>query len=246
MSADNKSPLQQFEITPLIELPSVGGYDISFTNSSLFMILTVAAIILFIGGGIRKHAMVPGRWQSMVEMTYEFIANMVSDNVGREGRRYFPFIFTLFLFVLFGNLWGMMPYSFTITSHVIVTFALAAFIFVGVTVIALVKHGTKFFGFFLPDGTPGLLIPLIYPIEVMSYLARPISLSVRLAANMIVGHTLLKVIAGFVVMMGVIWGTIPFVFLIGLTGFEFFIAFLHAYIFTILTCIYLNDALHLH
>lgn len=246
MSAEKHSPLAQFEITPLIKLPPLFGYDISFSNSSLFMVLAVLGVVLFLSLSMRGRALVPGRWQSVAELSYQFIANLVRDNVGHEGKQYFPLIFSLFLFILFSNLLGMMPYSFTVTSHIIVTFAMAAFIFVGVTIIALVKHGFKFFGFFLPHGTPWVMAPLMIVIELFAYLARPVSLSVRLAANMMAGHTMLKVIAGFVILMGVKFFWLPLTFLIVLTGFEIFVAVLQAYIFTILTCVYLNDAIHLH
>lgn len=238
------SPLQQFEIHPLKEL-YLAGYDISFTNASAFMVLAVVAIVYFLAGGIRGRALVPTRWQSMVELSYLFISDLVKESVGEEGRRYFPLIFTLFMFVLFCNLLGMIPYSFTVTSHIIVTFALASLVFVGVTLLAFIKHGFHFFSFFLPAGTPWWIAPLLVVIEFFAYLSRPISLSVRLAANMMAGHTMLKVIAGFVAMMGVA-GVAPVLVLIGLTGFEIFVAILQAYIFTILTCVYLNDAIHLH
>jgi len=165
--------------------------------------------------------------------------------VGNEGRKYFPFVFTLFMFVLFGNLLGMTPYSFTFTSHIAVTFALAIVIFIGVTILGFAKHGIHFFSFFLPPGTPLPMWPLLIPIEVISYLSRPISLSVRLFANMLAGHTLLKVIAGFIAVLGV-FGVVPLAFVVVLTGLEILIAFLQAYVFTILTCLYINDALHLH
>lgn len=240
------SPLSQFEIHPLIDLPRLAGFDISFTNSSAYMVLTVLAALTFMSGGIRSRSLVPSRWQSMAELVYEFVANMIRENVGSEGRKYFPAIFTLFLFVLFGNLWGMIPGSFTITSHFIVTFALAIVMFIGVTVLGVVRHGVKFAGFFLPTGTPLFLAPLMIPIEILSYLSRPISLSMRLGANMMIGHMLMKVVAGFVLMGGLALGWLPFGFLVIFTGFEIFIALLHAYIFTVLTCVYLNDALHLH
>lgn len=252
MSAGH-SPLAQFEIKPLIQLPQVAGYDISFTNSSLFMVAAVAAVAMFFSYGMRKRALVPSRWQSLAEMMYEFVAKMLHDNVGHEGRKYFGFIFTTFVFVLTCNLLGMIPYSFTVTSHIAVTFAMAAFIFVGVTLVAIVKHGAKFFGFFLPAGVPLVMAPLMYVIELFAYLARPVSLSVRLAANMMAGHTMLKVIAGFVITLGAaeavalnVTSLAPMIFLTALTGFEVFVALLQAYIFTVLTCIYLNDALHLH
>ncbi|MGB0670739.1 MAG: F0F1 ATP synthase subunit A [Rhodospirillales bacterium] len=243
--AEGHSPLHQFEIKRLVPI-EFGSFDASFTNSSLFMVLTVATIVLFLSMGMRRQALVPGRWQSMAELSYQFIANLVRDTVGNQGRPYFPFIFTLFFFVLIGNIWGMIPYSFTFTSHIIVTFVMAFFVFVMVTVIALAKHGMHFFSFFMPPGAPIYMAPLLVPIEIISYLSRPISLSVRLFANMLAGHTLLKVFAGFVISLGIIGGWLPLIFVVALTGLEFVIAFLQAFVFTILTCLYLNDALHLH
>ena len=238
------SPLEQFTIKPLAPI-EIGGYDVSFTNSSLFMVLTIILATVFLAGGMRRRAMVPGRWQSMAELSYEFIANMVRDNVGSEGRRFFPFVFTLFMFILFGNMLGMLPYGFTFTSHIIVTFTLAMVVFVGVTVLGFVKHGIGFLKFFAPSGVPIFIMPLLIPIEIISYLSRPISLSVRLFANMLAGHTLLKVFGGFVIALGVA-GVVPFAFLVALMGLELLIAFLQAYVFAILTCLYINDALHLH
>jgi F-type H+-transporting ATPase subunit a len=245
-AAPHHSPLAQFVVTKIIDL-RLGHYDISFTNASAYMLASVILIALFLALGMRRSALVPGRLQSLVEMSYQFIANLIEDNIGDEGMQYFPLIFSLFMFVLFCNLLGMTPYSFTVTSHIIVTFALAAFIFVGVTLLAIIKHGPMaFLGSFLPAGTPLWMAPMMYFIELFSYLARPISLSVRLAANMMAGHTMLKVIAGFVVMLGFLGGWAPFAMLIVLCGFEIFVAVLQAYIFTVLTCVYLNQALHLH
>ncbi len=243
--AEGQSPLAQFEIKTLVPI-EMFGVDASFTNSSLFMVLTVITVSLFLLGGMRRSAIIPGRWQSMAELSYVFIANMVKDNVGSEGRPYFPFIFTIFMFILVGNFWGMMPYSFTFTSHIAVTFAMAFFVFIGVTVIAIAKHKLKFLTFFMPPGVPMVMAPLLVPIEIISYISRPISLSVRLFANMLAGHTLLKVFAGFIISLGVAAGWLPFVFVVALTGLEFVIAFLQAFVFAILTCLYLNDALHLH
>jgi F-type H+-transporting ATPase subunit a len=243
--AEGQSPLAQFEIKTLVDI-NVAGVDASFTNSSLFMVLTVLTVTLFLVGGMRRSALVPGRWQSMAELSYVFIANMLKDTVGNEGRPYFPFIFTIFMFVLVGNMWGMMPYSFTFTSHIAVTFAMAFFIFVGVTLIAIAKHKLHFLTFFMPPGVPMYMAPLLIPIEIISYLSRPISLSVRLFANMLAGHTLLKVFAGFIISLGIAAGWLPFLFVVALTGLEFVIAFLQAFVFAILTCLYLNDALHLH
>ena len=238
------SPLEQFVINRIAEF-EVGGLDLSFTNSSAFMVLAViigSGILIL---GMRRGALVPGRMQSIAELSYEFIAGLIRDTVGSEGRRYFPIIFTLFMFILVGNLLGMVPYSFTFTSHIIVTFALAAVVFIGVTILAVVKHGMHFFSFFVPPGAPLYMWPLLIPIEVISYLSRPISLSVRLFANMLAGHTLIKVIAGFIAVLGV-FGILPFALVVALTGLEILIAFLQAYVFAILTCLYINDALHLH
>ena len=238
------SPLEQFVIKPIVPI-SLGGADVSFTNSSLFMVITLGLVSAFMILGMRRSAIVPGRWQCAAELAYEFVAGLLRDTVGQEGRKYFPFVFTLFMFILCGNLLGMVPYSFTFTSHIIVTFALAFVIFIGVTVLGFAKHGMHFFSFFVPPGTPLPMYPLLIPIEVISYLSRPISLSVRLFANMLAGHTLLKVIAGFVAALG-FFGVLPLAFVVALTGLEILIAFLQAYVFTILTCLYINDALHLH
>jgi F-type H+-transporting ATPase subunit a len=238
------SPLEQFEIHRFLPI-DIGGVDLSFTNSSFFIFLGVALVTAFLVLGMRRGAMVPGRWQCAAEVSYEFIAGLIKDTVGPEGRRFFPFIFTIFMFVLICNLMGMVPYSFTVTSHIIVTFALAAVVFIGVTILGFVKHGMHFFSFFVPPGSPIFMWPLLIPIEVISYLSRPISLSVRLFANMLAGHTLLKVIAGFVAVLGV-FGVLPLALVVALTGLEILIAFLQAYVFAILTCLYINDALHLH
>ncbi len=242
--AEAHNPLEQFHIKPLITI-HIGGIDASFTNSAAFMVVAVICISALMILSVRSRALVPGRWQLLAEMSYTFIAKMLTDTVGKEGRPYFPFIFSVFMFVLFGNMLGMLPYSFTYTSHLAVTFALAAFIFVAVTLIAIAKHGMKFFSFFLPHGVPIAMAPLLIPIEIISYLSRPVSLSVRLFANMMAGHTLLKVVAGFVIPLG-IFGAVPVVGLVAVTALELLIAFLQAYIFTILTCIYINDAVHLH
>ena len=238
-----QSPLQQFEIKPLIEL-KLSGVDISYTNSALFMSITLVLIVGFLLMGTRKRSAVPGRLQVMVELSYEFIAGLIRATIGADGRKYFPFVFSVFMFVLFGNLLGMTPYSFTFTSH-IVTFALAFSIFIGVTILGFVKHGLHFFSFFLPPGTPWVMAPLLIPIEVISYLSRPISLSVRLFANMLAGHTLLKVIASFIGVLGV-YGVLPLALVTMLTGLEILIAFLQAYVFAILTRLYINDAIKLH
>lgn len=238
------SPLEQFQIKTIIPI-HLGGIDASFTNSALFMTIGVAVATLFLTLSMRGRAIVPGRWQSMAELCYEFVANMIRSNVGAEGRRYFPFIFSLFMFILFGNMLGMIPYSFTYTSHLVVTLGMAMVVFIGTTIIGFVKHGFHFFSFFLPHGTPWYIAPLLIPIEVLSYFTRPVSLSLRLFANMTAGHTMLKVFASFVVTMGLL-GVVPLLAAVALTGLEFLIAFLQAYVFTVLTCIYLNDALHMH
>jgi F-type H+-transporting ATPase subunit a len=240
------SPLEQFEIKSLFATGDHGEIGaLTFTNSSLTMVAALVLVSAFLILGMRRGALVPGRMQSLAEMSYEFIAGLISDTVGSEGRRYFPLVFTLFMFILFGNLLGMLPYSFTFTSHIIVTFALALLVFIGVTILAIAKHGLHFFAFFVPPGAPIVMWPLLIPIEVISYLSRPISLSVRLFANMLAGHTLLKVIAGFIGLLGV-FGILPFALVVALTGLEILIAFLQAYVFAILTCLYINDALHLH
>jgi len=245
LATEGHSPLAQFEIKTLIPL-KLSDFDVSYTNSALFMSLTLIFVILFLVLGVRRRAIVPGRWQSMAEISYEFVANLLRDTVGNEGRKYFPFVFTLFMFILFGNMLGMIPYSFTFTSHIIVTFAMALIVFIGVTILGFLKHGFHFFSFFVPPGVSIVLWPLMIPIEIISYLSRPISLAVRLFANLTAGHTMLKVFAGFVVSLGVVGGVLPFAFVVALTGLELLIAFLQAYVFTILTCFYINDAIHLH
>jgi F-type H+-transporting ATPase subunit a len=218
----------------------------------MFMLLAVLVSVIYLTFAMRRREMVPGRLQASAEMLYEFISEMVRSNVGNEGRPYFPFIFTLFVFLLFGNMLGLIPYSYTFTSQIVVTFVMAAFVFVGVTLVALIKHGTHFFSFFIPPGAPKALVPFLIIIEVISYFVRPVSLSVRLFANMLAGHTMLKVFAGLAVMITGAGGVamagsvLPFLALIGLTGLEVLVAGLQAYVFTILTCMYLNDALHLH
>ncbi len=237
-------PLEQFEVKPLVPI-RLGELDLSFTNSSAYMVVAAAIATLFLVASMSGRALVPTRWQSLAEIFYEVIANMLRDNVGSAGRPYFPFIFTLFVFVLFCNVVGMVPGSFTVTSHIIVTFGLAAVVFIGVTIIGIWRHGFKFLSLFFPHGAPWWTAFILIPVELVSYLSRPVSLSVRLFANMTVGHVLLKVIAGFIALMGV-FGIVPFAFLIPLTALEIGIAVLQAYIFTILSCVYLHDALHLH
>ena len=235
-------PMHQFEIVRHIPI-KFGGIDASFTNSSLWMVISVAVISIILLSGSRK--LVPGRLQSVGELGYEFIANMVRDTMGNEGRKFFPFIFTLFMFVLATNMLGLVPYSFTVTSHIIVTLALAMTVFIGATIIGFYKHGLGYLKLFAPDGVPVVMLPLLIVIEVISYLSRPISLSVRLFANMMAGHTMLKVFGAFVVALG--WmGVVPLAVMIAFTGLEVLIAFLQAFVFSILSCMYINDALHPH
>jgi F-type H+-transporting ATPase subunit a len=237
--------MHQFEIERIVPL-EIFGYDVSFTNASLFMVVAVALVTGFLLFAMRARALVPGRVQSIAEVLYEYIASMVRENVGQEGMRFFPWVFTIFVFILALNLLGMIPYSFTVTSHIIVTFALAAMVWITVTVVGFARHGIGFLKLFVPAGVPWWLMPIIIPIELISYLIRPISHSVRLFANMMAGHTMLKVFAGFVVGLGALGGWAPMAFLVAFTGLEFVVAFLQALIFTVLTCIYLNDALHMH
>jgi len=237
--------MEQFEIKRIIPL-ELFGWDISFTNASLFMVIAVVLIPLFYLFAMNRRALVPGRLQSIAELSYEFIANMIRDIVGEGGMKYFPWIFTIFMFILVLNLLGLLPYSFTVTSHIIVTFALAAMVWLIITGIGFVNHGPGFLKLFVPSGVPWWLLPIIIVIEVISYLIRPISHSVRLFANMMAGHAMLKVFAGFVVGLGIFGGWAPLVFLVGFTGLELVVAFLQAFIFTVLTCIYLNDAVNMH
>jgi len=240
------NPMHQFEVYRLGPEINLGPANLSFTNASLFMAISAATILFFLFFGTKKKSLVPSKIQLVTEMTYSFIAKMINDTAGSAAKPFFPFIFTLFMFVLFCNMVGMLPYSFTVTSHIIVTFALAAIVFIGVTIIGFIKHGIKYLELFVPKGVPFVLLPLIVIIEIISYLSRPLSLSVRLFANMMAGHTMLKVFGGFVISLGLIGGWLPLGFSVALTGLEILIAFLQAYVFAILTCIYLNDALNLH
>ena len=240
------NPMNQFEVYSIGPKIQIGSFDLSFTNSSLFMVLTVTVISLFFIAATQKKSLVPNKMQLIAEMAFEFVSKMISETAGKDARPYFPFILSLFLFVLVANLLGMLPYSFTVTSHIIVTFALAFFIFIGVTIVGFAKHGISYLKLFVPSGVPIFLLPLIIVIEVISYLSRPVSLSVRLFANMMAGHTMLKVFGGFVVSLGILGGWLPLGFAVALTGLELLVAFIQAYVFAILTCIYLNDALNLH
>lgn len=239
-----QNPLQQFLIKEIFPI-EVAGYNISFTNSSLFMVLATGLVMWFQFWSLRGQTIIPGRLQSFYEISFDFISNISKENAGEESKKYFPFIFSLFMFVLFGNLLGMVPYGFTFTSHIVVTFALAGMVFVLVTVVGFARHGLKFFSLLCPKGVPVAVAPLVILIELISYLMRPITLALRLFVNMMAGHMILKLFAAFTVMMG-LWGVFPLAVVVGVTAFEFFIAGLQAYVFTILTCVYLNDALHLH
>jgi F-type H+-transporting ATPase subunit a len=246
VAAEAHSPLAQFEIVPLGGPIRIGGLDVSFTNSALWMVIAVAGITAFMLLGTRKQAIVPGRWQSLCEGMYDFVSNLLKENVGNEGRKYFPFVFSLFMFILFCNLFGLLPGAFTVTSHIVVTAAMALFVFFMVTLIGIARHGLHFFSYFVPKGAPLPLVPVMVPIEVLSYFIRPLSLSVRLFANMVAGHVMLTVVGGFVFALGVWAGWVPLAFVTVLFGLELLIACLQAYVFTILTCIYLHDAIHLH
>jgi F-type H+-transporting ATPase subunit a len=237
--------MEQFQIKRIFPIDFF-GLDASFTNASLFMVIAVALISGFLILAMGRRALVPGRIQSIAELSYEYIANMVRENLGEEGMKYFPWVFTIFMFILTLNLLGMIPHSFTVTSHIIVTFAFAAMVWIVVTLIGFWRHGVGFLRLFVPAGVPWWLLPIIVPIELISYFIRPISHSVRLFANMMAGHTMLKVFAGFVVGLGVLGGWAPFAFVVAFTGLEVVVACLQALIFTVLTCIYLNDALHMH
>jgi len=241
--------LSQFELSPVLGMV---GQAVGFSQANLFMVIAVLLTMGLLAFGMRQRAIVPGRLQSLAETSYEFVHELVTGQVGDEGKRFFPFVFALFMFVLFGNLLGMLPYAFTFTSHIAVTFALAMIVFVLITVVAISIHGMHFFSYFFPEGAPKILAPLIIPIEVISYFSRPVSLSVRLFANMVAGHVMLKVFATFVVLMGsagavgIFGAAAPLAVNVALVGFEFLVAFLQAYVFAILTSIYLHDAVHLH
>ena len=240
------NPMHQFNVYRIGPEIKIDQIDISFTNASLFMIFSCISILLIFNLGSSKRNVIPNKIQLLTELSYTFISKMISDTTGSKGKPYFGFVFSLFMFVLFCNMLGMLPYAFTVTSHIIVTFVLAAFIFIGVTVIGFTKHGFGYLKLFIPSGVPIVLLPLIVVIEIISYLSRPISLSVRLFANMMAGHTMMKVFGGFVVSLGIVGGWLPLSFSVALTGLEILVAFLQAYVFAILTCIYLNDALNLH
>jgi F-type H+-transporting ATPase subunit a len=241
-------PIHQFDIHRIVPI-NFGGWDLSFTNSSAFMVLAVLLTAGFFMVAMRARSLVPTRLQSVAEVTYEFVANMLRDSVGKEGKRFFPFVFALFIFIFVCNMLGMIPGAFTVTSHIVVTAALAALVFLTVLVVGFAKNGLHFFKLFVPEGVPVLILPLVVAIEVISFLSRPISHSVRLFANMLAGHITLKVFGGFVVMLlgagsFAALAPLPLLMAIALTALEVLVAFLQAYVFTMLTCMYLNDALH--
>jgi F-type H+-transporting ATPase subunit a len=241
------NPMHQFTIKKLIDL-ELFGVDISITNSAVFMFLTTIVIMTFLYMGVRGNLTLraPGKLESLSEIAFNFVGNIIDENCGSEARRYLPFVMSLFMLIAVGNLVGMIPFAFTFTSHIIVTFAMAAMVFVAVTIIGFWRHGFRYLKLFLPDGAPVFLAPVFIPIELISYLSRPISLSVRLFANIMAGHIILKIFAGFVISLGVAGGFVPLGMTVLLTFFEVFVALVQAYIFSILTCVYLNDALHLH
>jgi F-type H+-transporting ATPase subunit a len=249
VAADKVDPIHQFQIHPIIPL-HIGGYDVSFTNSALFMVVTVVLASAFLYMTTASRSLVPGRLQSVSEMAYEFVGNMLRDAAGKQGMRFFPLVFSLFMFVLVANLIGLIPYFFTVTSHIIVTFTLAALVIGTVIVYGFAKHGFGFLKLFVPHGVPVYLLPLVVAIEVISFVSRPVSLSVRLFANMLAGHITLKVFSGFVVSLsalgavGVAGSILPLAMAVALTALELLVAFLQAYVFAVLTCMYLNDALH--
>jgi F-type H+-transporting ATPase subunit a len=248
MAAD---PIHQFQITKLFTLGHIGGQEIAFTNSSAYMFGAVAIISLLMIGGSAGRQLVPGRIQSMAELSYEFVASTIRSTAGAEGMKFFPLIFSLFMFICVSNLIGIIPFTFTISTHLIVTAMLALVVFFTVLIYGFYKNGLKFFKIFVPSGIPIYILPLVMFIEILTFFLRPVSHSVRLFANMLAGHIALKVFAGFVAMLGVslgaigwVGGVLPLGLTVGLTALELLVAFLQAYVFAILTCIYLNDAIH--
>jgi F-type H+-transporting ATPase subunit a len=243
-------PIHQFHISKLVTIGQVGNAEIAFTNSAFYMVLAVAFITAFMVGATARGALVPGRLQSLAELSYEFVASTLRNTAGTEGMKFFPLVFSLFMFILILNLIGMIPYGFTVTSHIVITASLALLVFFTVIIYGLWRHGLRFFKLFVPSGIPIYILPLVTLIEVMSFLSRPISHSVRLFANMLAGHITLKVFAGFVTLLGAFgiagWlgAILPLALTVALTALEFLVAFLQAYVFAILTCIYLNDAIH--
>ncbi len=247
----NIDPIHQFNIENLFKIGQIGDQAIYFTNSSAFMLLAVALISALMIGGVAGRQLVPGRFQSMAEITYEFVASTVRSTAGTEGMKFFPLVFSVFMFICVSNLIGVIPYAFTLSSHIIVTAALALLVFFTVLIYGLYKNGLKFFKIFVPSGIPIFILPLVVFIEIFSFFLRPVSHSVRLFANMLAGHIALKVFAGFVALLGVSlgavgWasGVLPLALTIAIYALEILVAFLQAYVFAILTCIYLNDAIH--
>jgi F-type H+-transporting ATPase subunit a len=243
-------PIHQFNIDRLFTIGHIGNQEIAFTNSSAYMFGSVALISLLMIGGVAGRHLVPGRIQSVAEISYEFVANTVRSTAGKEGMKFFPLVFSIFMLLAVSNIIGIIPYAFTISSHIIVTAALAFLVFFTVLVYGFYKNGLKFFKLFVPSGIPIAILPLVVVIEVISFLSRPISHSVRLFANMLAGHITLKVFASFVTMLGAMgiagWvgAVLPLGLTVALTALELLVAFLQAYVFTILTCIYINDAIH--
>lgn len=251
-AADRVDPIHQFQVLDLFHIGEAGGLKFAFTNSALFMLIAVLLTFALMYIGSAPRELVPGRMQSIAEEFYSFVSNMVRQTLGEEGRPFFPFIFSLFAFVFFTNLLGLFPYFFTVTSQLIVTAALAVFIILMVLVVGLYKHGLGFFKLFTPHGVPMVILPLITVIEVIAFLARPVSLSLRLFGNMLAGHIVLKVFASFIVSLSALgavgWATavLPMLMTVAITGFEFLVAGLQAFVFAVLACIYLKDALHPH
>ena len=247
MAAD---PIHQFQIQNIVPLFKIGAAEIHFTNSAAFMILALVLTALLLVGATAGRRVVPTRLQSIAELTYELVANTLRSSAGEEGMKFFPFVLSLFMFILMSNVVGIIPYTFTVTSHIIITVALAVTVFLTVVIYGLWKNGLHFFNLFLPSGIPSLMAPMIVVIELLSFLSRPISHSVRLFANMLAGHILLKIVGGFVAalgsigILGAIGAVAPLALTVALTALELLVAVLQAYVFTILTCIYLNDALH--
>ena len=247
MAAD---PIHQFEIHKIFSLGTFGGHEIAFTNSSLYMVIAVLLIALLLVGATSGRSLVPGRMQSLAELSYEFVATTIRSTAGSEGMKFFPLVFSLFMFILVANIVGLIPYTFTITSHIIITVSLALLVFLTVVIYGFWRNGLSFFKLFVPSGIPIFILPLVVFIEVFSFFLRPVSHSVRLFANMLAGHIALKVFASFIPLLaglgiaGYAGAVMPLGMVIALTALELLVAFLQAYVFTILTCIYLNDALH--
>ena len=243
-------PIHQFQINNLFPIARIGGVEIAFTNSTVFMLLSLAIILLFMLGGTSRRALVPGRLQSMAEVSYEFVSDTLRSTAGTEGMKFFPLVFSIFMFILVLNVIGIIPYTFSVTSHIIITVAFALLVFFTVIVYGFWKNGLRFLKLFVPSGIPIYILPLVTFIEVLSFLSRPVSHSVRLFANMLAGHITLKVFGGFVTMLGALgflgWlgAVIPLGLTVALTALELLVAFLQAYVFAILTCIYLNDDIH--